>query len=29
MTPSLKLKRSVVMKQYADAVEGLYAGSKE
>jgi long-chain acyl-CoA synthetase len=24
MTPSLKLKRSVVMKQYADAVEGLY-----
>jgi long-chain acyl-CoA synthetase len=29
MTPSLKLKRSVVMKQYADEVEGLYAGSPE
>jgi long-chain acyl-CoA synthetase len=27
MTPSLKLKRSVVMKQYTDAVEELYAGS--
>jgi long-chain acyl-CoA synthetase len=29
MTPSLKLKRSVVMKQYADEVEALYSGSKE
>jgi long-chain acyl-CoA synthetase len=29
MTPSLKLKRSVVMKQYSDQVEDLYAGSKE
>ena len=29
MTPSLKLKRAVVMKEYADAVEGLYSGSKE
>jgi len=29
MTPSLKLKRSVVMKQYADEVEDLYSGSKE
>ena len=29
LTPSLKLKRSVVMKQYSDAVEQLYAGSKE
>jgi len=27
MTPSLKLKRSVVMKQYTDAVEELYAGT--
>ena len=29
MTPSLKLKRSVVMKQYAAAVEGLYSGTKQ
>ncbi len=29
LTPSLKLKRSVVMKQYESAVEGLYSGSKE
>ncbi len=29
MTPSLKLKRSVVMKQYSGEVEGLYAGSRE
>ena len=29
LTPSLKLKRSVVMKQYEGAVEGLYSGSKE
>jgi long-chain acyl-CoA synthetase len=29
MTPSLKLKRSVVMKQYEDAVEGLYAGGRD
>ena len=27
MTPSLKLKRSVVMKQYTDTVEELYVGS--
>jgi len=26
LTPSLKLKRNVVMKDYADEVEGLYAG---
>jgi long-chain acyl-CoA synthetase len=29
LTPSLKLKRSVVMKQYEGAVEGLYSGSQE
>jgi long-chain acyl-CoA synthetase len=29
LTPSLKLKRSVVMKQYESAVEGLYSGSQE
>jgi len=29
MTPSLKLKRSVVMKQYAGDVEKLYAGARE
>ena len=29
LTPSLKLKRSVVMKQYESAVESLYSGSKE
>ncbi|MCY7366053.1 MAG: AMP-dependent synthetase/ligase [Frankiaceae bacterium] len=29
MTPSLKLKRSVVMKQFGAEVEGLYAGSRE
>ncbi|TAL16912.1 MAG: long-chain fatty acid--CoA ligase, partial [Frankiales bacterium] len=29
LTPSLKLKRSVVMKQYESAVDGLYSGSKE
>jgi long-chain acyl-CoA synthetase len=28
MTPSLKLKRSVVMKEFADDVEALYAGGK-
>jgi long-chain acyl-CoA synthetase len=28
LTPSLKLKRSVVMGQYAEAVERLYAGDK-
>ena len=28
LTPSLKLKRSVVMKEYADDVEALYAGGK-
>ena len=27
MTPSLKLKRSVVMAEFADEVEGLYSGS--
>jgi len=27
MTPSLKLKRSVVMKQYTDTVEELYVGT--
>ena len=27
LTPSLKLKRSVVMKEFADAVEALYSGS--
>ncbi len=29
MTPSLKLKRSVVMKQYGAEVEKLYAGARE
>ena len=29
MTPSLKLKRSVVMKEFGAEVEGLYAGAKE
>ncbi len=29
LTPSLKLKRSVVMKQYAGEVERLYAGARE
>jgi long-chain acyl-CoA synthetase len=29
LTPSLKLKRSVVMKQYSDQVEGLYSGSPQ
>ena len=29
LTPSLKLKRSVVMKQYGDEVDALYSGSKE
>ena len=29
LTPSLKLKRSVVMKQYSGDVEKLYAGAKE
>ena len=28
MTPSLKLKRSVVMAEYADEVEALYAGPR-
>jgi long-chain acyl-CoA synthetase len=26
LTPSLKLKRSVVMKEFADEVEKIYAG---
>jgi long-chain acyl-CoA synthetase len=29
MTPSLKLKRSVVMKEFADEVEALYAGGEK
>ncbi|MCW2615229.1 MAG: putative long-chain fatty acid ligase [Frankiales bacterium] len=29
MTPSLKLKRSVVMSEFSDSVEQLYAGAKE
>ncbi|MCU1692056.1 MAG: putative long-chain fatty acid ligase [Frankiales bacterium] len=28
LTPSLKLKRSVVMKEFADEVEGLYSGGR-
>ena len=29
VTPSLKLKRSVVMAEAADAIEALYAGGRE
>ena len=28
LTPSLKLKRNLVMRDFADDVEGLYSGSK-
>jgi long-chain acyl-CoA synthetase len=29
LTPSLKLKRNIVMKDFHDQVEALYAGAKE
>jgi long-chain acyl-CoA synthetase len=29
LTPSLKLKRNLVMKNYASEVEALYSGSRE